>query len=75
VYNRRGHTVGAALETAHDGVLALLSRNPEDVDEGAVAAAVLAGLTPASIAAAVVGVLPTDLAQQVVDEIQSRLAA
>ena len=75
VYNRRGHTVGTALETAHDGVLALLARNPDEVDEGAVAAAVLAGLTPASIAAAVVGVLPADLAQQVVDEIQSRLAA
>lgn len=41
-----------------------------DVDEPAIAAAVLAGLDPAKIAAAI----PDDLAQRVADELHSRLA-
>ncbi len=70
-YNRRGHTVGVALETAHDGVLQLLARDPAaaDVDEGAIAAAVLAGLTPEKIAAAI----PAELAEQVVNELAARI--
>lgn len=75
-YNRRGHTVGVALEVAKDGITALLARDPSDadVDEDAVAAAVLAGLAPDRIATAVVAALPPELARQVVDEIQGRLA-
>lgn len=42
----------------------------DDVDEAAVVAAVLAGLTPEVIAAAI----PTDLAERVADELAARLA-
>lgn len=70
-YNRRGHTVGVALETAHDGVLQLLARDPSavDVDEDAIAAAVLAGLTPERIAAAI----PAEFAADVATELGKRL--
>lgn len=75
-YNRRGHTVGVALETAHDGVLQLLARDPAaDVDEQAIAEAVLAGLTPEKIAAAVIAARPADEARQVINEMAARLAA
>jgi GH25 family lysozyme M1 (1,4-beta-N-acetylmuramidase) len=49
---------------------ALAAQDP-NVDAQAVAAAVLAQLTPEKIAAAI----PADIAEQVVDEIQSRLAS
>jgi len=43
------------------------------VDEGAIVAGVLAGLTPAALAAAVVDAMPPELAKQVVDELNTRL--
>jgi hypothetical protein len=46
-----------------------------DVDEAAIVRGVLAGLTPAAIAAAVTDALPQDLARQVVDELGARLGA
>jgi hypothetical protein len=46
-----------------------------DVDESAIVAGVLAGLSPASIAQAVKDALPADLAGQVVDELKTRLEA
>lgn len=45
--------------------------NADPVDEQAIVAGVLAGLSPAAIAAAI----PADLARQVADELASRLAA
>jgi hypothetical protein len=59
--------LGAKLDT-------LAKQSGVDVDEDAIAKAVLAGLSPAAIAAAVVDVLPADLAAQVVSEIGDRLA-
>lgn len=46
-----------------------------DVDEDAIVQGILQNLTPEKIAAAVTEVLPADLAQQVVTEIQQRLAS
>jgi hypothetical protein len=69
-YNRRGDTLGTALEVAKDGVTALLARTP-DVDEEAVAAAVLASLTPEAIAAAI----PENLGGQVAEALAARLAS
>ena len=51
------------------------SGTPVDVDESAIVAGVLAGLSPAAIAQAVVGALPAELAGQVVDELKTRLEA
>ena len=45
------------------------------VDEAALAKAVLAGLSPEAIAAAVAAAVPPELAHQVVDEIHARLGA
>lgn len=57
-------------------VAALAKQSPNiDVDEDAIVQGVLAGLTPDKIAAAVTAVLPADLAEQVVTEIQQRLAS
>ena len=54
----------------------VLGHEPQvDVDEQAIAAAVLAGLSPAQIATAVLAGLPADLARQVVDELAGRLQA
>lgn len=50
--------------------IAALGHNDVDVDEAAIARAVLATLTPAAIAAA----LPADLAREVADELAARLA-
>lgn len=69
--NLMRETYGRALETK--AMVAALARQVPDVDEGAIVRGVLAGLSPAAIAAAVVGALPTDLAHQVVDELQARL--
>ncbi|TDD69376.1 DUF1906 domain-containing protein [Actinomadura darangshiensis] len=69
-YNRRGHTVGLALETARDGIVELLTRTP-DVDDDAIAAAALAGLTPEKIAAAI----PEEAADQVAAALAARRSA
>jgi hypothetical protein len=45
------------------------------VDEPAIVAGVLAGLTPAGIAAAVAAALPAELAAQVISELSQRLAS
>lgn len=47
---------------------------PADVDEDAIAAAVLAGLSPEAVAAAVLDALPDDQARQTADIVVSRLA-
>lgn len=59
-----------SLQKVLAAVGAIAAKDP-NVDAQAVAAAVLAQLTPEKIAAAI----PADIAEQVVDEIQSRLAS
>lgn len=56
-------------------MVAALAQHAPDVDEDAIVQGLLAALSPEAIAAAVVGALPAELAQQVVDEIQGRLAS
>jgi N-acetylmuramoyl-L-alanine amidase len=67
-YNRSGYTLGVTLEATHNGIAALLARDP-DVDEAEVARLVLAGLPPERIAAAI----PDELAEQVVTALGERL--
>lgn len=62
----------AAIRTQLEAELA---ENPADVDEEAIAAAVLAGLSPEQIADRVVAALPADQAQETADLVVSRLAA
>lgn len=57
------------IRRIHKLVGQLAARDAADVDEDAIAAAVLAGLTPEKIAAAI----PAEIAEQVVDAIGARL--
>lgn len=54
---------------------ALASKVGVDVDESAIVAGVLAGLSPDAIAQAVAETLPDDLARQVLDGLKTRLEA
>lgn len=65
---------GVGRETLHV-VRSLAENQGVEVDEAAIAKAVLAGLDPAQIAALVSESLPGDLAQQVADELGRRLNA
>ncbi len=60
-----------ARRNIRDYIRAITGGPGQDVDEQAVAAAVLAGLDPARIAAAI----PADLADRVADELRDRLAS
>lgn len=64
----------SSVQTVKSLVTALAVQAP-DVDESAIVAGVLAGLTPAAIAQAVNDALPDELARQVVDELNTRLEA
>lgn len=57
------------IQLALQGIAAKVNADP--VDEGAIVAGVLAGLSPEAIAAAI----PADIAHQVADELAARLAA
>lgn len=72
--------VGRSTDSTHTVLFGEMRTNvakaaDEDVDEDAVAQAVLAGLDPTKIADAVVAALPADEAKQVADELAARLAA
>lgn len=55
--------------------IAGLTLHAPDIDEDAIAQAILTSLTPERIAAAVIAARPADEAQQIVDELAARLAA
>lgn len=55
------------------GQAALAQKAGVEVDENAIVKGILASLSPAAIADAVTQAMPADLAQQVVDELKSRL--
>lgn len=73
------HTYAAAVaarDAASRALAAVAQLAGKDlVDEAALAKAVLAGLSPQTIATAVAAALPAELAHQVVDELSHRLAA
>jgi hypothetical protein len=71
IHARRAALAAVAANTKTDQIIALLSKlaGHDFTDEDAIVAGVLAGLDPAVIAAAI----PADLAQQVADELATRL--
>lgn len=78
--NTREWTVGQCLQAAKENTDAMLpligkmaAQGGVDVDESAIVAGVLAGLSPAAIAQGVTEAMPPEFARQVVDEISTRL--
>lgn len=67
------YDIGRRLRAVH--ALLVSGRSDDDVDEAAIVAGVLAGLSPETLAEAIAGHLGTDVAAGVLDALRSRLEA